>query len=179
MIDEETQKKIDDIGLEIENLNSIFNDLKNRPLEDHFHLGTDVSKVEFNSVGYRKHWLSHTIYGNDVTTAANYGVIFINQMGACHVSNFYEVHQIAGTDAGAVTLMLEKLTGTEAIGAGADVLSTALSLKTTADTVQQGTLTTTLANRNLALGDRLALEDTGALTDLVNITIFVELTFTI
>lgn len=180
MINPDTQLALDDIELSIGTINSKINDLeKPVSLQDHSHMGSDVSRVTFENIAYRKHWISHTIYGTDAATAANYGVIFINQMGACHVSKFYEVHQTAGNDGGAVTLMLEKLTGTEAPGSGDDILSAALSLKATANTVQTGILTNTIANRNIGLGDRLCLEDTGALTSVANVTVFIELTFTV
>ena len=109
---------------------------------------------------------------------AGFGVFFINRIAPCYVSAFYEVHQTAGTDGSAVTLMLEKLTGTTALDSGSDVLSATLSLKATANTVQTGSLSATFPNRNLALGDRLALEDTGVLTSVANVTVFVELTLT-
>lgn len=150
---------------------------KNPPLQDHFHNGFDTSRVDYSTITTRKIYVAHSIYGTDAATAANYGVFFIAQV-PCYVSAFKEVHSTAGTDAGAVTVTLEKLTGTEALDAGDAVLASALSLKATADTVQNGTLTTTLTNRNLAVGDRLALDDAGTLTNVAGVSVIVELTLT-
>ena len=119
----------------------------------------------------------HTLIGTTASTAANYTVFFIAP-APCYVSSFKEVHQTAGTDAGAVTLQLEKLNSTEALDAGDNVLATALSLKSAIDTVQTATLTTTNANRTLATGDRLAMKDAGTLTAVANVTVLLELTYT-
>lgn len=91
------------------------------------------------------------------------------------MNEFREVHQTAGTDAGAVTLDLEKLTGTQNLDAGAAVLNATLSLKATINTVQTATLTDTLTSRSLARGDRLALKDSGTLTAVQNVSVIVEL----
>lgn len=151
--------------------------LENSPnMPDHRHTGFDASMVRFGDIKGRKIWVTHNIVGTDAATASNYSTFFINQMGSCYVSGFWEVHATAGSDAGSVTIGLEKLTGTTAPGSGTDVLSSALSLKATANTVQEGTLTPTIANKALAIGDRLALEDTGTLTGVANVTVLVELT---
>lgn len=143
-------------------------------VKDHFHNGNDASRIQWKDVAQRREYIPWTIYGADAATAGNYGVFFIVPF-LCTVVGFKEVHQTAGTDAGAVTLQLEKLTGTEALDAGVNVLSTALSLKAAANTVQEGALTTTLANRNLAEDDRLALKDSGVLTGVANVSVLVEL----
>jgi len=134
------------------------------------------NNFEYQFLQGKKFYVTHTIVGSDAATAGNYGVFFINQIGACYISGFWEVHQTAGNDGGAVTLDLEKLTGTQALDAGTSTLSAALSLKATANTVQTATMTATNSNRNLAIGDRLALKDTGALTNVNNVTIIIEIT---
>lgn len=141
---------------------------------DHGHTGFDFSRVEYKDIAKKEIYINHTLYGTAAATAANYGVIFIAPC-PCVLKKFSEVHQTAGSDAGAVTLTLEKLTGTTAPDSGAVMLSSALSLKTTANTVQDGTPTLTLANRTLAIGDRLCLKDAGTLTDVANVTIKIEL----
>lgn len=162
---------------QIKDIESRLMTLESRPiLPYHTHTGLDSEKVFFNDLAQRKFYIPHTIIGADAATAANYSVFFINYIGACVVSGFWEVHTTAGTDGSAVTIGLEKLTGTTALGSGSSVLDSELSLKTTANTVQEGTLSMTLENRNLALGDRLALEDTGTLTSVENVTVLVELT---
>lgn len=151
------------------------NDIKgNPPLLDHFHTGFDVSQVSWGDLSNRYLYIQQTIYGTDAATAANYSTFWIAPF-TVQVTNFYEVHATAGTDGSAVTLQLEKLTGTQAPGAGNTMLSTALSLKATINTVQTATLTTTLANRSLAKGNRLALLKAGTLTSVANVTVLVEL----
>lgn len=135
----------------------------------HIHNGQDSPKIPPSSIrGYieRIRW---TLPGELPATAANYGVIFIADR-PCTVVGFEEVHQTAGSDGSAVTLQLEKLTGTEAPDAGVDLLATALSLKATANTVQTGTL---IQTRDVTLqdGDRLCLNDSGTLTAVANVTV--------
>ena len=121
----------------------------------------------------RINWL---IVGTDAATAANYGVIWIAP-AACVVEDIWESHTVAGTNAGAVTLDLEKLTSTEALDAGDAILSAALSLKTTANTPQRGVPGATIANRQLARGDRLALKDAGTLTDVAGVTVLITVKY--
>lgn len=161
---------------EIQQINSRIEKLEKRPLlEDHQHNGFDSTMVEYIDIAHKKLYVNHTIYGTNAATAANYGVFYIVPV-ACVVTGFQEVHQTAGTDGSAVTVTLEKLIGTEALDAGAVVLTTALSLKATINSVQTGALTLTLANRTLKAGDRLALKDAGALTSVAGVTVKVELT---
>ncbi len=107
-------------------------------------------------------------------TAANYGVFFIAPF-ACEVVSVREAHTTAGTDAGAVTLDIEKLTGTQAPDAGVSVLSATIDLKGAANTVQAPALTATTANKRLAAGDRLCLKDAGTLTAVAGVAVTVEL----
>lgn len=171
MIEPEVQKEITRINRELE-------DIRNFKSIDHFHTGFDVSKIKFEDIARKKFYIHHNIVGTDSATAANYSTFYINEIDGCIVSGFWEVHTTAGSDAGAVTVGLEKLTGTTAPGSGVSILASELSLKGTANTVQKGTLTGTLTNLNLAIGDRLALEDTGVLTAVANVSVIVELTLT-
>jgi len=86
-----------------------------------------------------------------------------------------EVHAVAGSDAGAVTLNLTKESGTTAPGAGTTVQTGTLNMKGTANTVQTATLTATAANKKLAAGDRLSLNFTGTVTDLAGVVVTVTL----
>lgn len=165
-----------DIEQEIRKIWAEIGKVKQYPvLLDHYHNGMDVSPVNFKDIYQKKIWVPHTIVSTNAATAANYGVFFIAPQ-ACLISNFYEVHQALGTDGGAVTVTLEKLTTGVAPDSGAVALETALSLKTTINTVQTGTITRTSANRTLAKGDRLCLKDAGVLTSVSNVTVLVELT---
>jgi hypothetical protein len=126
--------------------------------------------------------------GTSAATAGNYGVFFtadspITQIdsSAAGTEKVYEVvsvkerHETAGSDAGAVTLMLKKVPSGTAKGFGTDMLSAGINLKATADTIQTGALSATTANLRLAPGDSLALVTTGTLTALVGVHVQVEL----
>ena len=149
--------------------------VKKPVLPDHYHNKIDSSPVFWADLASRKVYIHHTIAGLAAATATNYGVFFIAPF-PCYLSLLKEVHQTAGSDGGAVTLTLEKLTGTQALDAGTAMLSTTLSLKATADTVQTGTISPTLTSINLASGDRIAMKDAGTLTSVANVTVLLELT---
>lgn len=119
--------------------------------------------------------VSATLDGAAAATAANCGVFFIAPF-TCEVVSVREAHTTAGSDAGAVTLDVEKLTGTQAPDAGVAVLgATKVNLKGTANTVQAPALTGTTADKQLAAGDRLALKDAGILTAVAGVAVTVEL----
>lgn len=101
--------------------------------------------------------------GTAAATAANYGVIYTAD-NDYELVDFAESHETAGSDGGAVTLMLKKCTGTQAPAAGTDMLAATANLKGTANTVQRPALSATLANRRITRGDRLALLTAGTLT---------------
>jgi hypothetical protein len=146
-------------------------------LEDHFHNGNDVSKISFNDIAVKKVWVHHTIQGANAATATNYGVFWVAPF-ACLVNSFKEVHQVLGTDAGTVTVMLEKVTGTTVPGSGSAILDTALSLKATINTLQTASITATDATRlyrTLAIGDRLSMKLAGTPTAVSSVTVMVEL----
>ena len=118
--------------------------------------------------------VTEALQGAAAATAANYGIFFIAPF-ACEVVSVREVHTTAGTDAGAVTLDIEKLTGTTAPDSGVSVLSATINLKGAANTVQAPALTGTTANKQLAAGDRLCLKDAGVLTAVAGVAVTVEL----
>src|SRR6059058_2039095 len=90
-----------------------------------------------------------------------------------------EVHATASTDAAAVNLQLTKDTGTQAPGAGVDLLTNntaaGFNLKGTANTVQSATLSATTADLTLAAGDRLSIDFAGTLTALAGVVLTVWL----
>lgn len=105
-------------------------------------------------------------------------VLFICPVGQSYqVTSADEVHSTAGSDASAVSLQLTKDTGTQAPGAGVDLLTNntnvGFNMKGTANTVQNGTLTATTADLVFVAGDRLSLDFAGTLTALagVNVTV--------
>lgn len=91
-------------------------------------------------------------YVGQTTEAATDRVFFVAPV-ACTVVAVSQVHSVAA--GGTSTLQLVKDTGTDAPGAGTDLLSAAFDLNATANTVQTGTLTGTLT---LAVGNRLAID---------------------
>jgi hypothetical protein len=98
---------------------------------------------------------------------------------AYNVVAVYEVHKTAGNDAGAVNVQVVKDTGTNAPGAGTDLLTNntnaGFDLKGTASTVQTGTLVATAASLKLAAGDRLSVDFAGTLTTLAGVVVTVYL----
>lgn len=88
----------------------------------------------------------------------------------CQLVAVREIHAVAGNDAGAVSLQVTKDTGTDAPGAGTDLLTNntnaGFDLKGTANTVQVGTLTGTVASLQLATGNRLSGDFAGTVTTL-------------
>lgn len=145
------------------------------PTQAHTHNGSDALRIPFQNIAGRFMDIAWALPGTSAATAANYGVFYIAQT-PCLVLSFAEVHEVAATDVGTVTLQLEKLTGTTAPGSGTNLLSTALSLKSVANTVRYGTLVkssyTAIQTNTVFLnrGDRLALKDSGTLTDLVGLS---------
>ena len=95
------------------------------------------------------------------------------------VTGVREIHRVAGDDGGAVSLQIEKCTGTTAPGSGTNLLTNnsnaGFNLKGTANTDQEGSLVTTAASILLAKGDRLAVDFAGTLTSLAGVCVTVEL----
>lgn len=145
-------------------------------IPNHEHNGIDSPQVSFDNIADRTLPIPVVIQDTSAATAANYGVFWTAPF-PCYVVGFTETHKTAGSDAGAVTLQLEKLNSGEALDAGDTLLSTALSLKTTANTPQEGTLVTTIATRQLATGDRLALKDAGTLTAVAHVVCVVTVRY--
>ena len=107
-------------------------------------------------------------------TAGNFNAFWIAPF-ACRVVGIKESHAVAGSDGGAVTLVVEKLTGTTAPGSGVSQQSANIDLKGTANTVQSPALSATAADLALAIGDRLALKLTGTPTSLASVVVVVQL----
>lgn len=98
---------------------------------------------------------------------------------AYQVTKVKFVSAVAESTAGTLLAQLVKDTGTDAPGAGTDLLTnntnTGFDCKATANTVQAGTLTATGADLQLAAGDRLSVDFSAAATELVGVTIAVTL----
>lgn len=85
------------------------------------------------------------------------------------------VWSAAATDAGAVTVDVTQETGTTAPGLGTSILNAAVSAKTTANTVNNPSLSGTAANLKLSAGSRLSVKLTGTLTSLAGLVVNVYL----
>lgn len=146
----------------------------------HIHNNIDSPNIPFTSITNRPIFIHWNIPGTQAATSTNYGVFFIAPISLSIVS-FSEVHQTAGSSGSAVTIQLEKLTGTTAPGSGTSLLTSALSLKTTANTVQHGQLvqTATIGSRNTNMNqnDRLSLKLTGTPTSVANLSIMVSIQY--
>ncbi len=112
-------------------------------------------------------------FTGQTTEAATDRAIFLADR-AYLVTAIYEVHAVAA--GGASTLQVTKDTGTDAPGAGTDLLqSTGFNLNATANTVQTGTLITSTASLTLAAGDRLSIDFANAIQSTAGLAITVVL----
>lgn len=111
-----------------------------------------------------------TIADTAAATAANYGVVITIPYGL-ELIEAWETHKVAGSDASAVTLTLEKLTSGQALDAGVAMLSSTFNLKATANTPQRQKASSTITSRMLSPGDRIALKDSGTLTAVSHVTV--------
>lgn len=109
------------------------------------------------------------LQGAQAATVANYGPFFIADR-AYEIVQASEAHTALGTG-GACTLQIEKLTGTQAPGAGVTVLAAAFNLVGTVNTVQ----TQSGSNNRINVGDRLSLKLTGTPTSVANMNVDVVL----
>lgn len=137
-------------------------------------LGPLYAKKSPGRSGYPR-LVTITVPGANAQTAALFSAPFFIADAPYEVTEVIERHEQAGTDAGAVTLMVKKVPDGTAPAAGDDVLGSGLDLKATADTNQAGTLTTTLADKKLVAGDSLSLVPTGVLTNLLGVSVRVTL----
>lgn len=104
-------------------------------------------------------------------TAANYGAFF-TAIAPCEIMGMVERHGTLGTDGGAVTLQVEKLTSGTVKGSGTNILTTAFDLKSTIDTpVFKTTKDFVVSSYVLNKGDALALEVTGTPTSVADLQV--------
>ena len=100
-----------------------------------------------------------------VTLSLNLGAEMLSKAffiapAGCRVVGISEIHGTAETTAATGTAYVEKLTGTQAPGAGTALMTGTFNLKAVANTLQSATLTSTdpdAAAQNLAAGDRLGV----------------------
>ena len=127
-------------------------------------------------------WVPQNIENKTVNLLLNASCVhqcFFTATRACKVIAVSEVHATAGTDGSAVSLQVTKDTGTDAPGAGTDLLTNntnaGFNMKGTANTVQNGTLVATAATVTLAAGNRLSLDFAGTITTLAGVQVTVTL----
>lgn len=104
------------------------------------------------------------IFASVEYVAASVDKSFFVAPRACRVVGITCRVTAAGTDAGAVTAMIEKVPSGTAIGSGTDLMSATFNLKGTANTNQTGTLSTTAGDLDLAAGQSLGVDFTGTMT---------------
>lgn len=94
---------------------------------------------------------------------------------AAEAMQLYYVREVHSTVSTSGVLQIRKCTGTTAPASGTACLSSTISLSSTINTVQSGTLSATASDYTLAAGDRLALTFTGTMTGLVGcVTIYLR-----
>lgn len=142
----------------------------------HIHNGADAPAIPFSNLKEKLFILPHTIYGASAATAGNYSVFFTAPFPMT-ILGITEVHAVKGTDGSAVTLVIEKLTGTTAPGSGFNTMATTFNLKGNINTVQTAVLSTVLGNIQINTGDRLALKLTGTPTAVANVTVTLQVNF--
>lgn len=143
----------------------------------HIHNGSDSNRVSFIDLTNRLQIEKVVLAGTAPATAGNYNMFFIAPF-KCRFIAASEVHGTLGTDAGAVTVQIERLIGTTAPGSGTALLATGFNMKGTINTVQYGILATiqkTLFTLNK--GDRLAFLLTGTPTAIANAVFTVTLIY--
>ena len=142
----------------------------------HIHNGIDSPRISQSDITRKSTVLTYTLFGTQAATAGNYSVFFTAPY-AMSVSKITESHAVLGTDGGAVSLDIEKLTGTTAPGSGTKITSAVIDLKGTINTVVTASLSTTIGVVQLAVGDRLALLLTGTPTSVANVNVTLILDF--
>jgi len=103
--------------------------------------------------------------------AADRAIFIAN--GPRTVASIDYVHSTAGTDAGSVNVQVTKDTGTNAPGAGTNLLTNnsnaGFNCKGSINVVQNGSLTATAASLRMAAGDRLSVDFAGTVTALAGV----------
>ena len=118
-----------------------------------------------------QYMITHTLPGTTAATAGNYEVFFI-AIKKCVVK---AISAVWSGESSSGTLQVQRIQATETSGNGDDLLSSTIDLSGTASTVNNGTLTSTVAYLKLAAGDRLLIEDGGTMTGQDDLTVTVLL----
>lgn len=119
----------------------------------------------------KRMYVSHQVIDSNI--ASSYGVFFIAPT-SLRIIQALCCFSVAGTDAGAVTLTIEKLINTQASGTGVNVLSSSFDLKGVINTTQFAIPVLATIPKNLKRGDRLGLVLSGVPTSVNNVIIGIE-----
>lgn len=138
----------------------------------HQHTGVDSNNVNFMDLDEKLFFLPYMIPNSDQTTS--YGVVFIAPW-ACILKSVQESHLIAGSVN--ATLQIVKQTPGQGIGQGTNMLSSSISLTSTANTPVYGTLSEVKQDLNLKAGDRIKLTVSGTLTTLAGVCVTLQLSY--
>lgn len=147
-------------------------DVLEKRMNQHGHLAIDNTTPLSETC-----FVTYVLPGTLATVAGNFGIFFVAPY-PCFILGIAEVHVTA--NGGAATLQVEKLTGTQAPGAGTTLLNTSFNLNATANTPQYAGVKgggTLVANVGLLQGERLALKESGALVSLGTVCITLQLQY--
>lgn len=128
--------------------------------------------------------ITTVVFGTDAATATNYDIFWIAPAD-CFLVAAYEAHKTAGSDAGAVTLNLERLLDGVALDSGVSMLESTFNLKGTANTyqsknpAQSPTFTSAVADNAIPRGARVALKDSGTLTAVNHVVLTMVVQYTL
>lgn len=171
------QTRIEKGAQDVHNYNANADQFAVAQVPFHTHNDSDSPKLYFSNLLDRFEFINEVLPGTSAATAGNYGVIFIAPY-PCTFIGATEVHAVLGTDGSAVTLQIEKLTGTTASGSGTSLLATGFNLKGTINTVQTAQLAAiTRPSFNLVKGDRLGLKLTGTPTSVSQVCVIIQLSY--
>lgn len=134
------------------------------------------------------HTVSHPSYNLDLSHAKDIVInvpiaaASVDQHAYCADDAYYvvsvsEIHTVAGNDSGAVTADVVVVDDEKAPSdaSATSVLSSALNLKSTANTRVNATLSSTAADLNIVSGQQLSINFTGTLTNLAGGVITIRL----
>lgn len=126
--------------------------------------------VEFRAFAMRQ--AIAVMFADETVSLATDRAIFLATR-PYYISKIDEVHSVAA--GGTSDLQVVKDTGTDAPGAGTDLLSAAFDLNGTANTVQNGALATTAGLRKLAVGNRVSIDFAHAIQSTAGLKVSLEL----
>jgi len=127
-----------------------------------------LTKIRYEDIlGKDGSYITKSLVGSTASTATNYGVIFIANFGIT-ISSISVVWGVSSTSG---TLNIERLSGTESLDTGDEIIKTSIATSGTPNTVNKKESNRELKNQILKAGDRLALKDGGTLTNLEDLCI--------